>query len=63
MHKVIKLLVYNPKISQGQGQNQGCTRATGFIYRHTTLPLASFRRFEHLSVFLCKTMAEQNKAK
>lgn len=58
-HKVIKLLVY--KVSQGQGQNQGCTRATTFIYLHITLPLASFRRFELFCGFLCKTMAEQNK--
>lgn len=61
MHKVIKWLVYNPKVSQGQGQNQGCTRVTTFIYLHATLPLASFRRFEFLSRFLCETMAEQNK--
>lgn len=61
MHKAIKWLAYNPKISQGQGQNQGCTRATTFIYPHTILPLASFRRFELLSGFLRKTMAEQNK--
>lgn len=62
VHKVIKRLVYNPKVSQGQGQNQGCTRATTFIYLHTTLPLARFRRFELLAGFLCKRqMAEQNK--
>lgn len=61
MRKVIKWLAYNPKISQGQGQDEGCTRATTFIYPHTTLLLASFRRFELLSGFLCKAMAEQSK--
>lgn len=39
MHKVIKWLVYNPKISQGQGHNQGCTGATTFIYPHSITPL------------------------
>lgn len=59
-HKVIKWLAYNPKISQGQGQNQGCPTAITF-YPPTTLPLASFRRFGLLGGFSCKTMAEQNK--